>query len=71
MNVLYIEGRRTGYSPDQCRRTMTVGELIDFLSRYDEDSPVYLKNDNGYTYGEIQWDSFEEDWLEDEGEEEE
>ena len=50
---LYIETKREGYGPDQCKRTMTVGELIAFLSDFDEDRPIYLRNDNGYTYGSI------------------
>lgn len=53
MNALYIEGRRSGYSPDDCGKTLTVGELIEILSDFDEDLPVYLRNDNGYTYGNI------------------
>lgn len=53
MNALYIEGRRSGYSPDDCGKTLTVGELIEILSEFDEDRPVYLRNDNGYTYGNI------------------
>ena len=53
MAALFIEGRRSGYSPDSCGRTMTVGDLIEYLSQFDEDMPVFLKNDNGYTYGEI------------------
>lgn len=61
MQVLYIEGRRNGYGPDQCGRTMTVAELIDYLSQFDEELPVYLSNDQGYTYGNIDEDSFEED----------
>lgn len=61
MNVLFIDGRRNGYAPDQCGRTMTVGELIDYLSQFDEESPVYLKNDGGYTYGNIDYQSFQED----------
>ena len=62
MKALYIEVRRNGYSPDQCGSgTMTVGELIKFLQDFDEDTPVYLKNDNGYTYGNITESSFEED----------
>ncbi len=51
--VLFIEGNRNGYDPDQCGRTLTVGELIELLSDYDEESFVYLRNDNGYTYGSI------------------
>ena len=53
MNALFIEGKRNGYGIDQCGKTLTVGELIDLLSDYDEDTPVYLRNDNGYTYGSI------------------
>lgn len=50
---LFITGRRDGYTPDQCGRTLTVGELIAILQDYDEDRLVYLANDNGYTYGSI------------------
>lgn len=50
---LFIRGNRNGYSPKQCGRTFTVGELIAFLQDFDEDMPVYLNNDNGYTYGSI------------------
>lgn len=57
---LFIEGRRDGYSPEQCYETMTVGELINFLNQYDKDIEVYLKNDNGYTYGSISEYSIEE-----------
>ena len=56
--VLLIEGRREGYSFSQIRRTMTVGELIDFLEDYDRDTLVYLNNDNHYTYGGITKSSF-------------
>lgn len=61
---LYIEGRRNGYSPDQCESTMTVGELIAYLEQFEEDTPVYLNNDNGYTYGSITESSFEENYDE-------
>lgn len=64
---LFIEGRREGYTTEQISHTMTVGELIDYLSQFDEDMPVYLNNDNGYTYGSITETSFEE--AEDEEEE--
>lgn len=62
MKAIYIEGRRDGYSPEQCDSTMTVGELIEYLSQYSKDSEVYLKNDNGYTYGSIDEYSFEEEY---------
>jgi hypothetical protein len=50
---VFITGKRNGYSPDDCGRTLTVGELIELLQEFDEESPVYLNNDNGYTYGSI------------------
>lgn len=69
--AIYIEGRRNGYAAKQCGKTMTVGELIDFLSGYSNDTPVYLKNDGGYTFGNIDSWSFETEDLEDEEDEEE
>ena len=70
MKYLMIEGRREGYGPDQLRRTMTVGELIDYISQFDDDTPVILNNDNGYTYGSITDSSFEEARFSDCGERE-
>ena len=58
---IYIEGRRDGYSPEQCGNTMTVGDLIAYLEQFEEDTEVLLKNDNGYTYGRITENSFTED----------
>lgn len=55
---LFIETSRDGYTPVQCGRTMTVGQLIDLLSEYDDDTEVFLSNNNGYTYGSINNNSF-------------
>ena len=72
MNKLFINGKRNGYSPEQCGRTLTVGELIDILQGYDPDMEVYLKNDNGYTYGSItDYDVYEDEEEEEEWEDEE
>ena len=70
MERLFIEGRRNGYAPNQCGKTMTVGELIQFLEGFDEDAVVYLRNDGGYTYGNITESSFEEDYGDDDEEDE-
>lgn len=67
--MVFIEGRRDGYGTDQIRNTMTVGELIEYLQGFDEDAKIYLKNDNGYTFGSITSSSFEEEWEEDAEEE--
>jgi len=66
MSNLIYSTFREGYGLDQIRRTMTVGELITYLSDYDADTPVYLSFDNGYTYGGIQEDRFEGDDEEEE-----
>lgn len=61
---LFIETRRSGYGTDQCGRTFTVQELIDALSAKIEwgeiapDAKIYLANDGGYTFGEINKNSF-------------
>ena len=59
MEKLIIDTTREGYSTDQIKRTMTVGELIAALEDYDEDTPVYLGFDNRYTYGGITERHFE------------
>ena len=59
-----IEAVREGYSTEQVRNTMTVKELIDVLSEYDEDAKVYLSHDCGYTYGGIRYGSFSRQEIE-------
>lgn len=66
MKKLIYQTFREGYGIDQIRRTMTVGELIDFLGNYDEDTPIYLSFDNGYTYGGITENRFDDNCEEDE-----
>lgn len=63
---LYLNTRRNGYGTDQCGDTLTVRELIEILENYDEDMEVFLRNDDGYTYGSIYEEDFEEheeDWM--------
>ena len=50
-----------GYTPEQVERTMTVRELIEYLEQFEDNAKVFLKNDNGYTYGGITPDDLEED----------
>jgi len=63
---LFINANRTGYSVNQISRTMTVRELIAYLEQFEEDTPVYLKHDNGYTYGGITENDFEDETIDDE-----
>jgi len=68
MTRVFIEGTRNGYNPNQCGRTMTVKELIEYLEQFDEDAKIYLKNDNGYTYGSINDYNIEEEYIDEEEE---
>lgn len=53
MRYIRIEANREGYAPNQIDGTMTVRELIEKLQEFDNDLPVILSNDNGYTFGAI------------------
>lgn len=64
--VLYIDAERQGYGINQIRKTMTTGELIAYLEQFDEDTPVYLRHDRGYTYGGIRPNSFEDEEMDEE-----
>lgn len=59
MDKLILNTVKEGYAVDQIRRTMTVAELRDFLDDYDDETPVYLGFDYGYTYGGITENHFE------------
>ena len=72
--AIIINANREGYGIDQIRNTMTVGELIDALSDFDEDTTVYIGNDRQsygwYTYGGITMRDIEETDGEDEEDDE-
>ena len=71
--VITIDGARDAYSigqilDDKWKKTLTVGELMEILEMFDEDTPIVIKNDNGYTYGFITEQTINEDY---DGEDEE
>lgn len=66
--AVLLHTKRTGYSIKQVldkTSTLTVQELIDYLSDFDPESPILFSNDNNYTFGEIDEDSFDEIEIED------
>ena len=70
-DAIFIEGRRNGYTPTQCGRTITVGELAELMQQYaedyGEDTPVFIINDGGYTYGNIsEWSITADEYDEEE-----
>lgn len=63
--VLFIKSSREGYAPGQCGPTLTVAELVEYLSEFEPETEVYISNDDGYTFGAIKWDSFDDGMIED------
>ena len=51
--VIFLEAKREAYNLNDCYHTVTAQELIDILSEMEPDAPVYLRHDNGYTFGAI------------------
>ena len=47
MKRLLIQAVRESYGRDDVK-TMTVGELIEYLQNYDDDLPVVFAHDRGY-----------------------
>lgn len=70
MLAMFIDAERSGYTPDQVYTTMTVGELAELFSRLarqeGDDMRVYLRHDDGYTYGGITGDCIEIEEVEEE-----
>ena len=61
MNYIAIEALRETYrAKDLTERTLTVGELIEELSQFDDDTPIVISNDDGYTYGRVSYTSIKE-----------
>ena len=70
MRTVCIDENMNGYSPKQCGKTMTVGELMAWLGEFDAEAMVYLRNNDGHTYGSIsKGDPVEEEFVDGEGDE--
>jgi len=66
--AILLNTNRTGYTVKQVldkTSTLTVGELIEYLSDFDPESPILFSNDDGYTFGEIREYSIDEVDIED------
>jgi hypothetical protein len=49
-----FEAAREGYSIDQLRGAVTIGELREFLNQIEDDDALFvLSHDGGYTYGSL------------------
>lgn len=56
---LTVSVENSGYSVEQVKRTMTVGELKSLLEDFDDDLPIFTKFDNGYSFGGLAEKDFE------------
>ena len=65
MDKLIINTTRDAYSTRDVCGTMTVGDLKAFLEDVEDDTPIYLSFDNGYTYGAIRDDRMDIEYGED------
>lgn len=69
--IVKIDASNTAYSVGQLldirsKQVMTVAELIAELELYDDDAPVVLVFDGGYTYGCISAFDIEDDVINEE-----
>ena len=54
INVIELLASRDYYDAETAaKHSITVGELINELRNYDEDTKIIFSNDNGYTYGVV------------------
>lgn len=68
MDKLIIVANRDSYSTNDIYNTMTVGDLKTFLEDLEDDTPIYLSFDGGYTYGAIRDDRMEVEYGDEEEE---
>lgn len=62
MEVVYLDTHRDTYGAKQIiGQTYTVGDLINELGKYSSDTPIMVRNDSGYTYGIIDYDTLTEE----------
>lgn len=68
MDKLIIIANKDSYSTDDIYNTMTVGDLRSFLEDLEDDTPIYLSFDGGYTYGALRDDRMDIEYGDDEEE---
>lgn len=57
--IVTIKTSRDYYDAKECAEySLSVAEVIDILSRYPNDVKVVFSNDNGYTYGIVDNNTF-------------
>lgn len=68
MEKLIIIANKDSYSTDDIYNTMTVGDLKSFLNDVEDDTPIYLSFDGGYTYGALRDDRMDIEYGDEEEE---
>lgn len=53
-DIVILHTNRDDYNiENSAEYSLSVGEVIDILSRYPDDAKVVFSNDRGYTYGRV------------------
>lgn len=65
MDKLIINASRDAYSTKDIISTMTIGDLKEFLEDFEDDSPIYISFDRGYTFGALKKYNFDIEYGED------
>jgi len=60
--VLFIKTDESYYYDFRDEPTMSVQDLIDYLEYQPKDAKVYLRRDNGYSYGGVFESTFKESY---------
>ena len=58
--AIIIKSHRDGYNLQQVESTMTVGQLIAHLQRFNDNEKIFVSHDGGYMYSGVH----EEDFVE-------
>ena len=57
--IITIKTSRDYYDAKECAEySLSVAEVMDMLSNYPSDAKVVFSNDNGYTYGIVDNNTF-------------
>ena len=57
--IVTLKTSRDYYDAKECAEySMSVGEFMDMLSNYPSDAKIVFSNDNGYTYGIVDNNTF-------------
>ena len=59
VQIISVKTTRDYYDVQECaENSLSVAEVMDILSTYPDDAKIVFSNDNGYTYGILNYGTF-------------